>query len=420
MAGTIRYTLNTNVTGATPDVKTRANFFWIADFLDKHPAYSRVASYYNGGTNWLDSGEKTFGVWRNNSSSYGKWDIFVDWSYNTTTDTGTPTWLVGAVNYGVGIGIAWHSSSIAWQGTTNNNGADTFGTFLSHPWKSGSIIFPAANGKFGANSANSNLMTNFRYNAGTGTSRIHCVGDNDNLVFLFSENNDGVFNNSFYFLDYIPVTSSYNLPYMMYCYNADISTVFFTRATLFDEKQSGLSLFSTSSQNKNTCYLPIFEYNNLGTDPLMPVNFETGKIYEYPFLIAQGNATKQYVGYPTFVRAVSKRLTSRDRIGSATRMVVGNGFPDSSVSASIPWDGATNPGGGTSQTGTNEFVTSSNFGMFFSQSSTPLAQTIVSTITTTVTVSVSSSTDLWRYFSGGSYLFSATFPNGQTDIVKVR
>ena len=419
MSGTVRFALNNNVTGAAGDTKTRASFFWIANFLDNHPAYSRVASYYGGGTGWLDSGEKTFGVWRNNSSSYGKWDIFVGWSYNSYPNSSNPFWKISVSNFGVGIGIAAHSTSVAWQGTTNNDGTDTFGNFVSHPWKTGSVIFPATNGKHGTNSIIKNAMLPFRYNAGTGTSRIHAIGDNDNLAFLYSEANDSVFNYAFYFCEYTPVTSSYVFPYMMYLYNTDISTENFIRSSPISEYQGGISFDLSGAFSRGSTELVQFDYNQTATDILMPVNFQTGKIFEYPLQVAAGGAHKSYGGFTNFLRIVSKRLSSRDRLGSATRMVVGNGT-GTGVSASVPWDGSTNPGGGTSHSGTNEFVTSSILGLFSSQSLSKILSNITTTVTTTVTVSVSSSTDLWRYFSAGNYLFSTTFPSGQTDIVKVR
>lgn len=418
MAGTIRFALNNDVTGSDAAQKTRASFFWVANFLDNHAAYSRVASYYGGGTGWLDSGEKTFGVWRNNSSSYGAWDVFVGWSYNNVSSDAAPFWLVQGFNYGVSIGIAQHSSSVAWQGTTNNNGTDTFGTNVAAPWKSGSLIFPASNSRRGGQASNNNGMSLFRANAETDTSRIHCTGDNDNLAFLYSEANNSVFDHSFFFLEYMPVTSSYDFPYLFLAQTTDINTYFFARNTAYTEYQTGVATQKTGALNRNTTYPAFLEFDTMATDPLMPLNFETGKIYEYPILVGMGTAAKEFVGHTTFVRAVSNRLASRDRLGSAARLVAGNLNNSPNVSASIPWDGSTNPGGGSSQSGTNDFVTSSAYGIYHTASITALAS--VTTITNTVTVSVSSSNDLWRYFETGTYFFSASFPTGKTDIVKVR
>lgn len=123
----------------------------IVQAFDAAPGWQRLASNYGSGGTGLEasgqaspSGEEAWAVWRNVSGSQA-YDIAVKWSWNNYYSAGE--FEGGAANYGVGLTLAFHSSSQAWNGTTNDDGSDSFPS--GQPWKSGSLIFPRQNASGG-------------------------------------------------------------------------------------------------------------------------------------------------------------------------------------------------------------------------------------------------------------------------------
>jgi hypothetical protein len=100
-------------------------------------------------------------------------------SYQVSTPTGAC--LVASFAYRP-------DGSSPWNGTTNNNGADTKGSLV---WKSGSYIFPRSNSLYGTDVATASRMlvmlgvTNLITHASTPHVRMYVVLDEDNFIVTF-------------------------------------------------------------------------------------------------------------------------------------------------------------------------------------------------------------------------------------------
>ena len=180
MAGPIRYFVDAYSDDGANAPSVRNVFAQCARFFDTHPGYDRIAADFDGGagfgpTNFTsESNENSFGVWRAVSASI-TFDVALKWSYNQFYDDNWDT----PSNFGFAIAMAYHSSSEAWNGTTNNDGTDSF----TVPWKSGSIVFPRTNGPGGSNHTDRNAMLQL-FSSIASPIRIHVVGDNDAFFIL--------------------------------------------------------------------------------------------------------------------------------------------------------------------------------------------------------------------------------------------
>lgn len=154
-------------------------FAGIADYFDNRGGYQRVASNYGGGlafgynSSQTKVGNEAWGVWRAISAS-----ITYDIAVAVATSDFTSNWISSPTGTGnVGIIIAWHSSSAAWNGTTNNNGLDTFTT----PWKTGTRTGLTVNR---TGSATNCLMSVYPGNLSlpTNNSLFLITGDYDNTI----------------------------------------------------------------------------------------------------------------------------------------------------------------------------------------------------------------------------------------------
>lgn len=189
-------------------------------YFDGHPGFQRIASNYGTSGTGLSgsfvfsgsSGENAWVVYRAVSSSI-PYDIAFVWSYYDVYASNTWT---ESTNYGFGFSMAWHPSLQAWSGSVNNNGLDTFFT-ADKPWKSGSIVFPRANGSGGTYVTNKNCVLK-PYGDSIENDQIWqltIIGDND-ATFAFLQNSDqnliGDARYFFAFGQYTPLSSSFNLP----------------------------------------------------------------------------------------------------------------------------------------------------------------------------------------------------------------
>jgi hypothetical protein len=254
MAGQIRslVRLIDGTNAANISQKLHAAF---VEYFDAHPNYQRIAS--NFGTNgqglaslsyltgW--SGENALAVYRTLSSSI-PYDFAFVWSWNNFYSNGTWT---GANSYGFGFSMAWHSSSQAWSGSINNNGNDSFFT-SSRPWKSGSIVFPRANGPGGTWATNQNApLKPFAISLAANLYQLIIVGDDDHTYSILQLTDRAQIGNAYFFFafgQYLPATSSYNLPLMCFAFetltkNSAIGSL--TTAEI--NNQNGGISYSTSS-----------------------------------------------------------------------------------------------------------------------------------------------------------------------------
>lgn len=214
MAGKMRYFVDAFSDDGANAPSVRNGFAVITKFFEDHPNFERVAADFDGGPGFgptnggVEANENSFGIWRAVSASI-PFDVAVKWSYSQFYDDNWDT----PSNFGLAIGMAYHSSSQAWNGTTNNDGTDSFGT---DPWKSGSIAFPRTNGPGGSNHTNRNALCQIASSIASPV-RFHIVGDDDAVYFLMQASTDQNHEVDVLcgFGCFTPTTSSFDLPLFM-------------------------------------------------------------------------------------------------------------------------------------------------------------------------------------------------------------
>jgi hypothetical protein len=280
--------------------KFQTLFSTIANVLDIHPGCSRIASNY--GKHGLGfgparsanvTGNNAWGVWRFNSSSSGAiFDVAITVGYGpdnyTTAVSGV--WASDS-NTDIGFAMAWHSSSAAWGGTTNNNGNDIFTTgSLGQPWKSGSLIFPHYNTDGQTNGTKKNGVTNAVINVNY-DNIIYISVDNDGLYFIVDSRNVGssIADYVFYLGSYETVTSSNNVPLVMGMFDK-------SECGLLNSGRGGISNFSgvgSRSVREGLLGGPFGPTNPLQTNSTDKLFFtqERNKFYEFPIMLFMKDAS---------------------------------------------------------------------------------------------------------------------------------
>ena len=327
-------------------------FHYIKSFFDAHPAYTRIASYYGIGGTGFDSptgsnpsGENRWAVWRN-SQAQEPFDLIIAATYDNVSypPASNPS---GSLNYsnlsnpnnGYAFGVAWHSSSVAWNGTTNNDGNDKF---ITYPWKSGSVIFPSYNSpNANGGSARNVLQLYSAGNFGGEAGVAYLIADNDNFSSFIKNISDTSFTQrGITFERYTPLTSSIDFPYIMYGNNFAGASVFggydasVSQGGMGVKKNNGINLNLSSSQ-------PYFlVYSNTITDANYPeIDSDDPTVYgfnEYPIMCYVGPPKTQLGGYLSWTRAVSNRMKMADIISGGNRVVLR--YNNSNFAFTVPWD----------------------------------------------------------------------------------
>lgn len=355
-------------------IPARNVFYRIAEFLDFHPAYDRIASQVGVSLDTISFpnavGMNAYGVWRKASGSH-IWDVIV--AYNTSSLVSSPG---GELLYhyntsslphpSIGFAFAWHSSSQAWAGTTVNDGTDSF---VISPWKSGSVVLPSENsdipfdvGYFGAGyksfAPNKNLLTTFDISIISSTTNKLILSADNNSFYAGLCVDDAVISEYVCFQKYVPITASYNLPYFMNTYNVPNLYTFYNDNVAFGRIFIGGGGGLSISQNTPTAL-----YNSTSFDAqivfdkflefsptiLNDLKFKApeGKIWLFSPNLLSYAWERKYVGYPEFMLLIPG-FGCFDRVGNNTWLVVGSN--NSFVSSSVRWaDNFT----GSMPTGTN-------------------------------------------------------------------
>lgn len=169
------------VFGSNPDPLQSGQYVFskIIKHFDSHYSYQRIASFYGKreNSNGLGFeavipyrvGDGAFAVYRTLNAQI-TYDIVFCLNYLNVWPSGAFT-INGGITSAIGVQIAFHSSSQAWNGSATNNGTDNFLTNSVQPWKSGSLVFPRSNasdGAFAATRADTIMIydhTGFAYNS---------------------------------------------------------------------------------------------------------------------------------------------------------------------------------------------------------------------------------------------------------------
>lgn len=402
-------------------------FYWIRKGFDGHGGFTRIASY-NGvggtglgrydGTDGGTSGDGRWAVWRKNTGT----DIFDVWVGSnqlggaaiSTNPSGS--YYIDGTEYGVGFAAAWHGSGEAWNGTTNNNGRDSF----TLPWKSGSAVLPRTNGLWGARSGTMNDMTPLKggYSFVQTSGTLHVLGDSDNFVIfadggiLASDPNNAIYS-TFGGLFYVnPASGSFSLPYLQL--GKPVDGVGFRRGVESDNftNPSNGGVWITKPTGSNQLNSSSFGYgldwDLVATSGFMPQfssNPQTGSgsySTEHPILVYAANPG-MYLGHLDFLRVVTTNFSSSDRLSSGGRAVIGFGTNVGSTtvftSCSLPWSssfGVVCPASGTLYTSGNLFITSSLHGYSHVSQSYLYDRVALAALTTS----------LYRALSGSQFVYA--------------
>lgn len=353
MTGQIRtWTRNFTSTGSQQSVME--SFVTFVEYFNSHPNFQQIASNYGtGGQGFGNSylfsgscGEQAFAVYRAVSSSI-IYDIAFTWSYNNTY---TPTrWTDPSVNYGLGMQLAWHSSSQAWSGTTGNTGSDVFFT-NNRPWKSGSIVFPRVNGSGGATATNKNgVLKIVDAELSNNLWQITIIGDDDTTHAFFQnaqESQQGTADKLFSFGKYIPFTSSYTLPLMVMSYeNFDNTATIGSTSdgNMTSTRNGGLSYTSASDCRSFRINFPIYAPERTPRIAKLILNEENTRAYIYPIVLTSFE-TSHYnmVGILSGVYVTATNVFGN--IQDVSRSFVGVKMPNGNInnlSLILPFTGST-------------------------------------------------------------------------------
>jgi len=205
-------------------------FATVVRTLETHPDWQRIAWYkgYNGTGltgRYLEpgsSGPGAFAVYRAiNTSNNKPFDFVISWSDNFALNPQPNGRWTNYGESGVGFAMAYHTSSVAWGGTTFNDGTDSFDTSsINEPWKANSFVFPRDNGVDGGNQITRNTITNTFYITPVSFSpgaiyTIIGTITNNSIMIAQSGNGRATVNNFFYAGNYQPITSSIVAPFLM-------------------------------------------------------------------------------------------------------------------------------------------------------------------------------------------------------------
>ena len=194
----------------------------ILTYYNNHPDYRLIA--WNSGS--VGGGfdprygsnpvrENSFFIYRAVSSST-PYDIAIKVATGSY-DTGRNEWKTVS-DTGLAVGITWHSSGEAWQGTTNNDGSDRF-TDPGKPWKSGSLSVLRINGVGGLLQTKKNGLFQLASPTQQDVANIAITGDKDYTYIHIAQLREpyvGVGTpTSCYFGTYTPFSSSYNVPLVL-------------------------------------------------------------------------------------------------------------------------------------------------------------------------------------------------------------
>jgi hypothetical protein len=417
--------------------------------LDSHAGFTRIASYYGvggtglgrpDGTDGGASGDARWAVYRKTVGT-DTYDLMIAANVqggNSTVTDPSGSYYIATNDYGLGFAVAWHSSSQAWNGTTASNGNDSFVT----PWKSGAIILPRSNGLWGIHSSSRNNLSplyyanfsNQQYLRNSGT--LNFIADHDNFLFfgdggtVADEPNNAVyslFGGVFYIT---PASSSFNLPYLMLAKLSDGEKSPIQRGYAFTNKSTNNSTAAGLWISKPVSSSITYNSNSFGygldwdvaaTDVSMslfeahPTTGTGSYTLEHPILVF-GAVPFMYMGYLDFLRVVSPKYKSGDRIGSGSRAVLGWGSnvtkESSFTSCSIPWSssfGKVTPVSGTFYSSGNVFLLETTHSYTHMTQST-LYDIILSSGSTNI---------FYRARSGANYVYDVNNPPGGSDIVLI-
>lgn len=395
-------------------------------FFDNNAGFTRIASYYgSGGTGFTSatgsnpSGYNRWAVWRKTfgQHSFDLWfGLAEDFASFPPTIDPSGSFNIGKYDNtvaGMGLIVAFHSSSAPWNGTTNNNGQDRFSH--SSMWKSGSNILPSSNQPYGFNYPSQSIGVNILGN--TISDVTGCIVLNeDNFAIL---NYSADFNNSFVFFEnYSPRSSSFNLPYSLVkvgtTFKDDIigktSFVSNTNGGAFIKQKAGIT--SLSGSYGFTVKIPTGFSDPYSLTAIIPPSTSTLEFYKTPYSMLLSDYKQQYIGQSSFIQIAQKRFTAGHKFLSSSEIVI---YKNTEYCFVCPWSSSF---GILTGSGYINLVHTTSLGSLFSQS---YAHTSESNLRNIQSVAGTRAT-YYRGLLAGSYVYGTTNPPavGATNVIVIK
>ena len=340
-------------------IPARSFFTRVAEFFDNHPSYTRIASQIGFSLDAMtfpaEVGQNAYGVWR--KTGVDTHDVLVAYTTSSAPSPGgTLYWHYAdsaAVGNGVGFMVAWHSSSVAWQGTTNDDGSDFF---VDSPWKPEAIVLPSENShiafldatnytNYRAYAPNKNLLTPIPTDGIPPTYYAVISADENN--FYIGLATDTEVTNYVCFQRYTPTTSSYDLPYTMQTSNVDSGYVVYVSDLAYGRVWPGAGGGVTIRKNTpDTLILSTSFDATVGvTNILQQIDSIAYNLRDYgpnntswifsPLLFSS-NAERRYLGYPDFMLQAPGYIMY-DRVYNGEWLGVGYSTQIGVPNCIIPW-----------------------------------------------------------------------------------
>jgi len=361
MAGTVRGSIEHFITNSSGD-GVRDAFVAVFKQFDADSNMTRIASYYGTAGAGFDyssganpAGENAWGVWSKTAAA-GTYYVHIQWGYGETVgQSGGAADAPG--NQGVAISMAYDTTGTSpWNGSTNNNGADTKDLSGSGVWVANGgnlVVFPRGNGVGGTYNTAKEAMAQL-YNYGSTDNRLQIVGDDDYIWIAQDQSGDASYERMLYMGPYTAATGvSPDLPLVMWqtgqTVDIDSNTGNTSNSSMTNEGGvTAVSASSTSRSFRVTCT------EDLGVTVLQPNSQRTPPTYDgLPISLyiydAQGVGTYGLLGYIDLLSIVWG-VNCEDTNSGLTKAYFGY-YQQNYRKLVVDWDGTTVPGSGATVTG---------------------------------------------------------------------
>ncbi len=371
MAGTLTGSIEHYLSSATGVDMARDIFACLVNFFDGHAQMTRIASQAGSsyvGTQSLAlpgytsdgnrSGVNAFGVWRWDKVNGDKVYILVQHSGGATIGTAPGNPGVAQGNYGVAVQYAMDSSGgNPWNGGTANAGADAKnGTNVWVPNGGTLLVWPRPNGPGGTYATGRQYLCAVGYYTPT-PARFHIIMDDDQIAMACDMGNNSGYDYLHYFGPYTVRTGLTAGTGAYVCMNLTgmdaLTTPWDTDLGVLDGSTAyeGGAVLTTANQVRTIRCASLYDANDTqySPNPLVP-GFD---IFDAFVRMHDATSPSQYGFFgkidPSFLAFVCN-ANSLSTNSTKTRCVFGSSTK-SHAKWLLPWDGATIPGSGLSQTG---------------------------------------------------------------------
>ena len=333
-------------------------------------AYNRGAAYNGTGVDYPGTansvGNFAWSVWCWSSASIPFYLLLQESTGSIAMGSpGLPfTNGLGSVNT-LSLAVAFRGDGTnPWNGTMNDNGADTKGAIVWQTGSAGDItgstlyVFPRANSGNGTAAATRQLNADIITPNTNGIHRSNLIVDENNFLFVNDLSNDGVYGFT-YFGKYTPRSGSNAPPYVMLNQPSENGAAATPRegqtwgnTTFNTTADGGIASPAASSVTSGTIGCIIGWLDEIFTTTYQP-NLSTNPTSYDNQPIHLWFSEAPYFGYAgsiEFINVVYNVLT-HDTSTDLSKCVFGGLTTAAAHKLLVPWNGVTIPGSGASNTG---------------------------------------------------------------------